>query len=603
MKYSKLLLLACFTTAVACASPRPSPDESAGSTSDDTQRETEEQREGESLDFQFEQGSTTADAEPGGVLQALSKEISRSMNGLSSQDEPPYYLSFQVTEIESRSVSASFGAINNTDDSERRIVDVDVRVGSYELDNTHELRGEWFGDYGRSRSTAFPFDDGVALRKILWRATDYYYKQAIERFIKVKANYGVKAPEEDRSADFTKGPKLDHVESHSPRAADLEAWKKNAERLSDVFSDYDVLESGSVSYRERVRTRYQVTSEGATVRKVRHVAHVSWYAQTTADDGMKIRLYDAADAFDPEKLPSYEQLKPQVEAMAEKVVELRKAPKAEPYVGPAILEGEAAGVFFHEALGHRVEGHRQVDEDEGQTFAKKIGEQVLPTFLDVYDDPRLKRTGDVPLMGHYRVDDQAVPAQRADIIDDGTLVGFLMSRTPVRKFKESNGHGRRQAGKHVVARQGNLVVHPDRGVSRDRLKEKLIEEIEEQDKPYGLRFVRVQGGFTLTGRRFPQSFKVLPLVVYRVYPDGREELIRGVTLEGTPLTVLSEIKAASNDIQVFNGMCGAESGHVPVSSVSPSLLVERIEAARAPKASDRPPILSPPPKEPKKDEK
>jgi TldD protein len=274
---------------------------------------------------------------------------------------------------------------------------------------------------------------------------------------------------------------------------------------------------------------------------------------------------------------------------------LRKAPLADPYIGPAILEGRAAGVFFHEIFGHRVEGHRQKNEEEGQTFAKKIGEPIMPAFVSVYDDPTLARIGGTDLNGHYNFDDEAVTAQRATLVDAGVLRSFLMSRSPTRGFSVSNGHGRRQEGRQVVSRQGNLVVQPSLTVSTEELRRRLREEAKRQGKLYGLLFRDISGGFTNTARMGPQAFKVLPILVYRVWADGRpDELVRGVDLVGTPLSALSRMLAASGDYQTFNGYCGAESGFVPVSATSPSLLVEQIEIERRDKGSDKPPVLPSP---------
>lgn len=568
----------------------------SGATDADPAIETTAESPGEPVDMKLVMGEKAAGEEPDALLEVMQAEADRSMAAdFGDPAYPAYYLSYQVTEQRTRDITASFGAVDADDSRHDRTLDAVVRVGSYELDNTHELRGEWFGDYSRSGRLPFALNYEPAWRTMLWRTSDQYYKDAVERFIKVKANYGLKAPEEDQSADFTRAETIEHIQPVSDFEADHDAWRERVRELSEIFRNYEFVERSNVSFQESIEVRYQVTSEGSKVRKVRHVGRVSWFASTSVDDGMNLYLYNTADVYDLDELPSKDELASRIEETARQLGALLKAPKAEPFVGPAILDGEAAGVFFHEALGHRVEGHRQADEDEGQTFAEKIDKQVLPSFLDVYDDPRLIEASGTPLMGHYLVDDQAVPSSRATVVDDGIFKGFLMSRTPVEGFGQSNGHGRREPGKHVVSRQGNLVIHPSKTVSRDKLTEMLLAEVEAQDAPYGLRFERVQGGFTLTGRGLPQSFKILPLVVYRVYPDGREELIRGVTLEGTPLTVLSEIEAAADDVQVFNGVCGAESGHVPVSSVSPSLLVRRVETARAPKGSERPPILGPPP--------
>ena len=588
MDVSRLLLAAAAAVLVSCASTPAAPDGDSAVNGQQTPTDTEP------VDMNLEPGERQAGGEPGPMLELLADELERSMEGLSDEKYPPYHLDYQVTETRERTISASFGALTSDDATERRYLDVGVRVGDYLLDNTHELRGEWGGDYHRSSPIPFPLDDQQAARTMLWRATDDLYKDAVERYIKVVANHGVKVRQSRAGGDFSKADSITHIDSLASLASDPKPWKERVRKLSAVFAEYPFIEDGSVQFREDIEIRYQVTTDGSKVRKVRHVAHIWWSAATTADDGMDLFLYESSDAFAVDDLPDTAKLEEQVRDMAEKLRALREAPRAEPYVGPAIVEGEAAGVLFHEALGHRVEGHRQADEDEGQTFFEKVGKPVLADFLDVYDDPRLRRAAGIDLMGHYWVDDQAVPAQRAPVVDKGIFKGFLMSRNPVEGFEHSNGHGRRQVGKHVVARQGVLVVHPHKTVSRSELKDRLIEEVKAQGKPYGLRFVRVQGGFTLTGRSLPQSFKVLPILVYRVYPDGREELVRGVTLEGTPLTALSELQAAADDIQVFNGICGAESGQVPVSSISPTLLVRRVETARAHKGSDRPPILAAP---------
>jgi TldD protein len=312
------------------------------------------------------------------------------------------------------------------------------------------------------------------------------------------------------------------------------------------------------------------------------------------DDGMDLFRYDAINAGSLDRMPGDEEIEARVRRVIDDLVALRAAPLAEPFVGPAILDGPAAGVFFHEVFGHRVEGHRQKDEEEGMTFAKQVGAAVMPGFIDIYDDPTIRSLNGVELRGFYAVDDEGVRAQRAQLVEGGVLRGFLMSRSPVRGFDRSNGHGRREEGRPVVARQGNLIVHPRVGVSPEALKAQLLDEVRRQGKPYGLRFSEVAGGFTQTSRFGTQSFRVTPVMVYRVYPDGREELVRGANIDGTPLTSLSQIVAAGDDFAVFNGTCGAESGWVPVSAASPSLLISRVEIANTFTLKEKQPILPPP---------
>jgi predicted Zn-dependent protease len=220
---------------------------------------------------------------------------------------------------------------------------------------------------------------------------------------------------------------------------------------------------------------------------------------------------------------------------------------------------------------------------------------VLPAFLTVVDDPTMKVLNGVKLAGSYDFDDEGDPAQRVDAVDNGVLKNFLMSRMPITGFDHSNGHGRRQPGLMPTGRQGNLIVTSTNTVKDSELRQKFVDEIKKQGKPYGLYFDDIQGGFTLTTRSLPQAFQVLPVMVYRVYADGRpDELVRGVDIVGTPLLSLNNIMVTGDTEQVFNGICGAESGSVPVAAAAPAMLFSEIEVQKRRKGTERPPILPPP---------
>jgi len=252
-------------------------------------------------------------------------------------------------------------------------------------------------------------------------------------------------------------------------------------------------------------------------------------------------------------------------------------------------------VFFHEVLGHRLEGHRQRGEQEGQTFTKKVNQSVLPDFLSVTDDPKMRALGGFELSGAYEYDDEGVPSSTVNLIENGILKNFLMSRTPITNFDHSNGHGRGQPGVMAVGRQGNLIVTSKKTVRESDLRQQLIDEVKKQGKPYGLYFEDIQGGFTLTQRAAPQSFQVLPVLVWRVYPDGRpDELVRGVDIVGTPIAAINRIMVTGDKTDVFNGVCGAESGSVPVSAAAPAMLFSEIEVQKRAHSLERPPILAPP---------
>ncbi|HVT59017.1 MAG TPA: metallopeptidase TldD-related protein [Thermoanaerobaculia bacterium] len=538
-------------------------------------------------------------SEKSAVLQALEEEMQRSVEGLKAKGDPaPYFISYYVTEREGVRVSVSRGALRHRSSERSRLLDVEVRAGDYAFDSTRRLRGERGFFPGRqSRPVRLPLEDDLtAMRQAIWLETDRRYKDAIESFIQVKTNAELKAKEEEASADFSKESPERFVGPALRLAVDAGAWEKRLKEVSRTFQAYPLIYDSDASLTAERVTRYFVSSEGTVVQETAVHARVFLYAQTKADDGMDLYRYEPFDVHELERLPDVRTLTAAAEKMAKDVLALRQAPTIEPYTGPAILSGRAAGVFFHEIFGHRIEGHRQKGDEEGQTFTKKVNEPVLPDFLSVYDDPTRERVGAIDLNGFYRYDDEGVRAGRVAVVEKGVLKTFLMSRTPVPGFDRSNGHGRKQAGLRAVGRQGNLIVETSSPVSDEKLRELLREECRKQGRPFGLFFADISGGFTFTGRGIPQSFAVRPIMVYRVYTDGRpDELVRGADLIGTPLVSFSKILAAGDTAAVFNGICGAESGWVPVAAVAPSILTAQIEIQKQDKSTDRPPILPPPP--------
>jgi predicted Zn-dependent protease len=316
------------------------------------------------------------------------------------------------------------------------------------------------------------------------------------------------------------------------------------------------------------------------------------FAATRADDGMDLYRAQTFEAETVAGLPTQAELEAAIRELGKSLEALRKAPVTEPFDGPAILSGRAAAVFFHEVLGHRLEGQRQRGDEEGQTFTKEVGNEILPTFLSVADDPTRTTFGKTWLSGSYEYDDEGQKARRVDLIDNGVLKTFLMSRLPIASFGASNGHGRAQSGRVPTGRQGNLIVTSTKSVPESELRKQLIDEAKKQGKPYGLYFEDISSGDSETTRRSPQAFQVVPLVVWRLYADGRpDELVRGVSIVGTPLSALKRILATSDKSEVFNGECGAESGTIPVSAVAPAMLVSEMETQKQAQGTARPPIL------------
>ena len=526
------------------------------------------------------------------LMRTMQHELDRAMTSLAKADPAPYFISYSADDDSRTYIVASNGAIVADAGQHERTVDISVRVGDRELDNTH---GE--NRFNAITTTSLPLDDKAdAMARVLWLNTDRMYKKAAQGYLEVKTKTQVRAKEDDSSPDFsTEKPDVHIGKVVQPQDFDHKAWEARLRKYSAIFAKYPEIENSTVVLQVRYSTHYFVSSEGTRIVDSRPLIRILALAQARADDGMDLARSETFDG------PAFDKLAPEpviiakIEKIAQDLRDLKKAPIVEPFSGPALLSGRAAAVFFHEVVGHRLEGQRQRGDNEGQTFTKMVGQEVLPSFLSVEDDPTLASLGGVELSGNYNFDDEGEKSQRVQLIDQGILKQFLMSRMPVKGFEHSNGHGRAQDGLMPVGRQGNLIVRSSKTVPDSQLRQMLIDEIKKQGKPFGLYFEDIAGGFTLTLRNMPQAFQVMPLMVWKVYPDGRpDELVRGVDIIGTPLAALNRIILTGQKTDVFNGECGAESGSVPVAAAAPAMLFSEIEVQKMAQGHERPPVLPPP---------
>jgi TldD protein len=530
------------------------------------------------------------------LLDAMTTELHRAFISLGKTATagadtplPPYFLSYSVSDADLVSIRAQYGAVVDSSANRVRVADVQVRLGDAKLDNTH----------GTHRGTAvnsmqLPLsDDREALQRTLWLATNTGYGTALDNYLRVKTESQVRAKEEDSSPDFSQEPPQTSIEKAAPPVVvDRAAWERRVTALSKIFRAFPDVYQNMVMLNVQNETDYFASSEGSQVVSPHVQARLVVFAVTRAEDGMDLFRAQTFEAPTADGLPKQPELEAAMRDLGKSLEALRKAPVTEPFNGPAILSGRAAAVFFHEVLGHRLEGQRQRGDEEGQTFTKELNKEVLPTFLSVSDDPTVTTFGGTWLSGTYFYDDEGQKARRVDLIQDGVLKTFLMSRLPIASFAASNGHGRAQTGRMPTGRQGNLIVTSTKTVPNAELRKQLIAEAKKQGKPFGLYFEDISSGFAVTTRSSPQAFSVMPLVVYRVYVDGRpDELVRGVSIVGTPLAAMKRIVATSDKSEVFNGECGAESGTVPVSAVAPAMLVSEMETQKQAQGTSRPPIL------------
>ena len=537
---------------------------------------------------------------PAPSLVTIGQELDRELPVLSKATPAAYFINYTLTTLQRAEVMGSNGALLSSDESRSRWLETQVRVGSYELDNTHKVGNSAPGQGGYGTSVPVEDDPGV-LRRAMWLQTEKQYRTASEALIKINTSKEVQAQTvEEHAPDFSR--EQPHV-FYGPEVSvhpDRKPWEDKVRLYTRAFRASPQILNSIVTFSALGENQYQANSEGTRLQFGQVHYRLELFIQGKAPDGMDINRYYNFDWTNPADAPDDKAVLAQGQILRKELEALVAAPLVEPYAGPALLTGRATAVFFHEVFGHRSEGFRQKDINEGQTFARKVGEQILPSFLSIYDDPTAKTLGKDMLLGYYPYDDEGTPAERVTLVDKGVLKNFEMSRQPLTGFPRSNGHGRRQIGAQPVSRQGNLLVESSRKVTNAELRVKLIEEIKRQGKSFGLMIDDIAGGFTFTGRGQPQAFQVQPLVVYKVYADGRpDELVRGVDIVGTPLVSLTKILATGDTMEVFNGYCGAESGSVPVAAAAPAILISEMEVQKKETSTDKPPILPPPGHDPK----
>jgi TldD protein len=532
------------------------------------------------------------------LIGAMRAELKRQLHGLRQPGEPkPFYLSYLTHVKEGLTVWGRYGAVFRSEPQRDVDLYAEVRVGSHKLD--HSIDGGLTADLSQRQSTAWvdgPQDlEPDALRYALWKLTQHKYDEALQEFYeKKKILVEQHLPQGGQS--FSAEARLRHYDPLKPVAFPKQRWETFVRDTSGMFRAHRFILDPYVQIRGLNKVRLFASSEGTEFLCQDTYFEVTLQGWLLGPDGVHLESTRTFYGREPGSLPKRAQVQRAIDEIARELKELAVAKPLDPYAGPALLSGFASGLVFHEAIGHRLEGERTRSRSEGHTFAAKVGQRILPKGVDVVDDPTLRELGGMPLHGHYAIDDEGVRAQRVELVADGVLKSFLMSRQLVEGFRHSNGHGRHERYQDPMARMANLVVSAREGKSWDELKRLLCEETKRRGLPYGLIIRGVSAGETRTDQYDFQAFKGIPTAVYTVDPEtGRETRVRDVTFIGTPLAVMQRIVAFGTGQDVDNSYCFAESGAVPVATVAPPMLVGELELQRASTRRYRPQRLPLPP--------
>lgn len=517
------------------------------------------------------------------VLRAMVDELARNQANLELEDlERPYFIEYALADVSGAYVSAELGAVTGRHEARSRSLRADVRVGSYKLDNTNfggygGYRGSFYGGYGRA--AAIPIEDDYnAIRQAIWWATDRDYKSVVEALVQKKAFMESKLIK-DKPDDFSRESPAVYLEERLDPAVDVERLERTALVLSEILREYpDVKESAAYATGGGGNT-YLVNTEGTRIRTSVMYFSVSVNATVQADDGMELSDSFAVHGRTWEQLPSLDELAQRCRKMVTRLITVKNAPMmAEPYTGPVLFEPEAAAAIFAQRFSSRFPGGQPTvgSGRDADDFANKLDRRILPRFLRIVDEPTQETIAGKPVMGHYVYDDQGVKARAVVLVEGGRLKTQLMSRNPSKEFNQSTGHGRGLYG--PSASIGCLIVTADPASNAEELKEELFDACQDEGLEYGIRIAAL-GGYGSN-----------PLVVYQIYPDGREELVRGAQIADIDLKAFKRMLAVGDTLYVLNS--GGRTGGETV--VAPAMLFEELDLAKIDRDFDKPPILPTP---------
>jgi hypothetical protein len=547
-----------------------------------------------------------AAAQPDAVMDAMKAELKRATSLTLNQLDKPYFVSYSVDDYHSWSASATLGALLSSNTSTYRIPGVRVRVGDYKFDNSNFMGGG--GGGARYDLRSFPLDDDpLVIRQYLWLATDSAYKGGLQSIARKRAALRSVTVNE-QLPDFAPAPGFQLIRDYTPAKFDGTAWQDRVRRVSKAFLEFPALRTSLVEYSVTDGLHRFVNSEGTEVRVPGTTGSVQIRASAQAPDGMIVRDFDLFYTHDITKMFPEAELTKAAHDVGDMVMKIAAAPMGDNYSGPILFEGVASAQMMAEVLGRNLHIARKAVAGRGMTSGAAVtelegrrGVRIMPEFFDVTDDPTL------PLFGQEEVDDEGVAEKPVSLVEKGVLRDFLRTREPVRGYSESNGRARLTGGAPMPT---NLVIKARETSSISDIKKKMMDLCQQRGLPYAIVIRRMDFPSTApvdearriisaAGSGHPVS---MPLHVYKLYPDGREELIRGVRLHGLNARSLKDILVAGDDSVTFNYMENGEpfallgygASSAEVSVVAPSVLVDDLELTKADDELPRLPIAGPP---------
>jgi len=515
------------------------------------------------------------------MLPILKKDVGRILRMRVPGFPRPYFASLLLRDIEWFNTWSSSGSTYRRRSDHTRNLYCDIRVGSYRYDQTVDGGLDDNDEEAESLlHVTAPIDDldYEGLRLAIWRLSESKFREALAAYNHKESERLSTMNPNDRLRSFVRSPAHTFIKPPHPERVDEERWVQFCKRASKWLSGLPKISASWVEFDTSQESRLLVNTEGSIIVQHFKVFSLSATVRRLTSEGSHIEQELAINCATQRELPSFEQFKRLMLKKYQQLLQLMRAKKIHAFSGPVLLYPLPAGLLFHEAIGHRLEGNRLLASGEGQTFKGQQGKRVLNVDLDVYDDPKQRRRHRTRFIGAYDFDDEGTPASRATLIEGGVLKGFLTTRAPVPiSDYQPNGHARNKKHQRPISRMAVTVIEGKSGLSLRDLREKLIAEIKAQNKPFGMIVYEAASGETDTSSYNFQAFLGDVAFATLIYPNGREVCVRGVNFVGTPLQALNNMIAYGNAPVVDNSYCGAESGFVPITTVSPAVLLSNLE--------------------------
>lgn len=542
------------------------------------------------------------------IFKALQDELKRNSEQLVMEDlERPYYISYTVDDYQLLRVKGTLGTLTESQLDRGRYLTVDLRVGSHELDNSNFASG-WSSITPSFES--LPVDDDYdALRNNIYLVTDQTYKDVLKNFSRKQA-YLQSRVKKERPPDFFELPANHHLEEPEPFDADQQAAETLVLTATEVLRDYPLIVESELSFEGGIINQYLINSSGSQVLRGDRLYTIKLNLTGQDSAGATLNLADRLLANSRADLPSPAKLADWTRSLADQMTALVAADTMEEYIGPVIVEADAAGEFFRQLFVKNISNLPSMTyEDERfasmfpePAFGNKLNRRVLPDFFDVYDDPTISEYDGMKLLGHYEVDDVGLTPQRIQLVEKGKLRTIPLATAPTKKITEPNGHARGAVSKAVTGKPSNLIFESSDQVSPEKLRQNLLELCQDIDLEYGLVIRRIRdlnapdpnGGIRFFG--IPQQAEeglTAPLEVYKVYADGREVPVRGLEFANITVRTLRDVLQTDNSRHLYNYLI-ADDYEMPASLVCPAVLVEEMELRHSEGKTQKPPVLNSP---------